>query len=547
MELEVYRGSKQSSIMSANHLDTKAQLDNFEDKTELEHLETDKGSSKDALDLLIPIADIEPPRLLSKPMVPMLFSCFIVYFVATTCGFDGSLMSSIYTQKDYLKFYNLDATSSTSTGLVFSMYNVGQIASAFFCPLMDLYGRKFVIIMGVYGIVISAVVTAVSRNVPTLIAGRFFLSFFTQLANTAAANYCTEIAPTRHRSRVAGFYNCLWYVGSIIAAFTAYGSERSFSGSNKAFRIPLWLQCACPGIVCIFGWLIPESPRWLVGKGRIEDARKMIAKYHCNGNINDPLVEFEVAEIAETFATVSLESTWKVLDPRPMLRKRSDRYRAMLVVIMAFYGQFSGNNVCSYYLPTMLTNVGMTSQTTNVLMNACYSITSWISSLCGAYVHEIVGRRKMFMASSFGAALCLSGLAIATARYDVTAAKLASNAALAFIYLFGITFSFAFTPMQPIYPSEVSSNVLRSRNMILLNLTSGVAQFINQFAAPEAMKNIGFWFYVFYVFWDLSEVVVIYFYFVETKGRSLEELDEIFEAPNPRKASVAPRRDNEKV
>lgn len=529
MELEVYHGSKQSSIMSANHL------------------ETDKGSSKDALDLLIPIADIEPPRLLSKPMVPMLFSCFIVYFVATTSGFDGSLMSSIYTQKDYLKFYNLDATSSTSTGLVFSMYNVGQIASAFFCPLMDLYGRKFVIIMGVYGIVISAVVTAVSKNVPTLIAGRFFLSFFTQLANTAAANYCTEIAPTRHRSRVAGFYNCLWYVGSIIAAFTAYGSERSFSGSNKAFRIPLWLQCACPGIVCIFGWLIPESPRWLVGKGRIEDARKMIAKYHCNGNINDPLVEFEVAEIAETFATVSLESTWKVLDPRPMLRKRSDRYRAMLVVIMAFYGQFSGNNVCSYYLPTMLTNVGMTSQTTNVLMNACYSITSWISSLCGAYVHEIVGRRKMFMASSFGAALCLSGLAIATARYDVTAAKLASNAALAFIYLFGITFSFAFTPMQIIYPSEVSSNVLRSRNMILLNLTSGVAQFINQFAAPEAMKNIGFWFYVFYVFWDLSEVVVIYFYFVETKGRSLEELDEIFEAPNPRKASVAPRRDNEKV
>ena len=51
--------------------------------------------------------------------------------------------------------------------------------------------------------------------------------------------------------------------------------------------------------------------------------------------------------------------------------------------------------------------------------------------------------------------------------------------------------------------------------------------------------QIGYWFYVFFVFWDLFELVFIYFFFVETKGISLEELDEIFEAPNPRKASTA--------
>lgn len=521
--------------MSSKDLDLKTDIEHAEESNDHDQVE-----SNDNLDAQhVPIAAIEPPKLLSKPMVPMLLLCLLVYFVSTTCGFDGSLMSSIYTQEDYLAFYGLDATSSTSTGLVFSMYNVGQIASSVFMPTMDLYGRKFVILLGVWGVVISAIVTAVSRNTATLIAGRFFLSFFTLLANTSAANYCTEIAPTRHRSRVAGFYNCLWYAGSIIAAFTAYGSEKSFHGSEKAFRIPLWIQCVCPGIVGLFGWFIPESPRWLVGMGKIDEARKMITKYHCNNNPEDPLIEFEIQEIDASFSSASL-LTWKVLDLRPVFRTRSERYRAMLVILMAFYGQFSGNNVCSYYLPTMLTNVGMTSQTTNVLMNACYSIASWISSLCGAYVHEIVGRRKMFMASTLGAAACLAGLAIATARYDATGLTLASNAALAFIYLFGVTFSFAFTPMQPIYPAEVSSNVLRSRNMILLTVTAGVAQFINQFAAPEAMKNIGYWFYVFYVFWDISEFVVIYFFFVETKGRSLEELDEIFEAPNPRKASVRP-------
>jgi hypothetical protein len=60
--------------------------------------------------------------------------------------------------------------------------------------------------------------------------------------------------------------------------------------------------------------------------------------------------------------------------------------------------------------------------------------------------------------------------------------------------------------------------------------------------APIALKNIGYWFYVFFVFWDLLEFAIIYLFFVETKGRTLEELQEVFEAPNPRKASTAKTR-----
>jgi len=60
--------------------------------------------------------------------------------------------------------------------------------------------------------------------------------------------------------------------------------------------------------------------------------------------------------------------------------------------------------------------------------------------------------------------------------------------------------------------------------------------------APIALKNIRYWFYVFFDFWDLLEFSIIYFFFVETKCRTLEELDEVFEAPNPRKASTAKQR-----
>ena len=77
--------------------------------------------------------------------------------------------------------------------------------------------------------------------------------------------------------------------------------------------------------------------------------------------------------------------------------------------------------------------------------------------------------------------------------------KSCSSASIAFIYIFGCVFAIAFTSMQPIYPGEVLSNDMRAKGMGVYQLTSGTAGFVNTFAAPIALKNIGYWFYVFFV------------------------------------------------
>ena len=422
---------------------------------------------------------------------------------------------------------------------MFSIYNIGQICGAFFAPIMDWKGRKPAILLGCFGVVAASVVTAATSTKSALIGGRWMLSFFATIACSAAPAYCVEVSPVHLRGKVAGLYNTLWYCGSIVAAFTTYGTNKHLPNSANGFKIPLYCQTIFPGLVCIFGWLLPESPRWLVGVGREEEAREFIAKYHFNGNREHPLIDFEMSEIIESFHGINMSAPLEVLDLRPLFRKRSDRYRLGLVIAMAWFGQFSGNNVCSYYLPTMLTSVGMKSVSVNVLMNGVYSIVSWVASIIGSFCHDKVGRRKMFMISTLGAALALSGLAICTARYQA-GSKGASKGTLVFIYLFGVIFSFAFTPMQPIYPSEVSTNLMRSKAQLVNNVVAGVAQFVNQFAAPKAMKNIKYWFYVFYVFFDIFEFIIVYFFFVETKGKTLEELAAVFEAPNPRKASTDP-------
>lgn len=521
-----------------------------EDKHEVSHIENaadgpknidiniETVNSLDANGKPLEVADLELPGLLSRQMFPLCCCCFLVYFCSTMNGYDGSLMGSIYTLPDYLEYFDLDVNSSTGTGLVFSIYNVGQIVGAFFCSVQDWKGRKAGIIIGCMGACIGAVITAVAKNTATLIGGRFFLSFFTTIAVAAAPTYCVEIAPAHLRGTVAGLYNTLWYAGSLVAAFTAYGSDIHYRGTPKSFKLPLWLQIVFPGIVTMFAWFIPESPRWLVGVKQYDKAREILVKYHANGDTNHPLVDLELAEMVDSFKDVTLSDPIKVLDMRQLFTKRSDRYRLFLVVCMAWFGQFSGNNVASYFLPTMLTNVGMTSASTNVLMNAIYSIVSWGASIAGSFSHDKVGRRKMFMFSTLGAAISLSCLSICTARYKIHATNAASVGSIFFIYLFGVIFSFAFTPMQPIYPSEVSSNILRSRSMIVVYVVGGVASFINQFSAPKAMEKIGYWYYIVYVFWDLVEFTVIYFFFVETRHKSLEELDKIFTAKNPRKVSV---------
>jgi hypothetical protein len=145
----------------------------------------------------------------------------------------------------------------------------------------------------------------------------------------------------------------------------------------------------------------------------------------------------------------------------------------------------------------------------------------------------------MMLGCTLGMATALAITAGTAAGYVQTGSKTSSNASIAFIYIFGSIFAFAFTSMQPIYPGEVVSNDQRAKAMGVYQITSGCASFVNTFAAPVALNNIGYWFYVFFVFFDLFEFAFIYFFFVETKGRTLEELDEIFEAKNPRKASTA--------
>jgi len=203
----------------------------------------------------------------------------------------------------------------------------------------------------------------------------------------------------------------------------------------------------------------------------------------------------------------------------------------------------------------MLKGIGITSTDTALVLNIVYSVVGWVFASAGSRFHDVVGRRKMLIGSTCGMTVCLAIVAGCAAGYTDYKNETASTVSIVFIFLFGAIFSAGFTPMQPIYPAEVVSNKMRAKSMGVFKLTAGAAGFLNTFVGPIALSNvsrtpesstattltteqIGYWFYVFFVGWDSLEVIFMYLFFVETKGMTLEELDVIFEAKNPRKESL---------
>lgn len=115
-----------------------------------------------------------------------------------------------------------------------------------------------------------------------------------------------------------------------------------------------------------FIWFIPESPRWLISKERESEALEILGKYHANGDINHPTVQFEFNEIRETIRLEFLYSkTSSYLD---FFRTRGNRYRLLLIISLGLFSQWSGNSLVSYYAVDVYKSIGIRNDDTQILV-----------------------------------------------------------------------------------------------------------------------------------------------------------------------------------
>jgi len=238
----------------------------------------------------------------------------------------------------------------------------------------DKFGRRVPNIVAAIGIVAFAITQGLSNTLAVFAAARVMISVFNAFSSPTAPALLVEIAHPRYRAVASALNLCCYYIGAIIGAWASYGTFVNFPESHWCWRLPCMLQFLMPSIVLVGFMFVPESPRWLIANGKVDEARRVLARNHANGDEDDPLVMFEMDEIQQAIEdekTVNRNAgSWFSLFSTPGNRKR------MFIVLHVVLGaQFSGNGVVGFYFVPILNSVGITSSRQQLLFNSGINVS----------------------------------------------------------------------------------------------------------------------------------------------------------------------------
>lgn len=293
-----------------------------------------------------------------------------------------------------------------------------------------------------------------------------------------------------------------------------------------SWRIPSLLQ-GLPSLVQIVAvWMYEESPRWLIAKGRNEEALKILAKFHADGNLLDEEVQKEYMEIKESIRREQEVSKQTYLQ---LFATPGNRKRIFICIFAGLSAAWSGNGLVTHYLYAVLNTVGITSTYTQLLINGMLQIWNLIWASCAALLVDRVGRKPLWRASTIGMLTFFVTQTICTAVYSIHGSVAAGYASIVTIFLFFASYDIAMTPLVIAYPVEILTFTIRAKGMGLYGMINGLAVFITIYVNPIAFAAIGWKLYIVYCGWLAFEVIVVWSVFIETKGRTLEELAVLFD------------------
>ncbi|KAI0718074.1 general substrate transporter [Cerioporus squamosus] len=507
--------------------DSVTRLDDADFSTDLPRME-DAEKADGRLGHLLRQEDVSPFR---RSFLRLYGCLFVAYLCSATNGFDANTFGGLSAIDTFTTYFGI---TPANQGIVAALYVVGNVAGCLFAgPCADKYGRRFGMALGSLICIVGVVIQATARTLGTLMGGRFVLGLGAVLVQTAGPAYVVEMAYPRYRGVLTGAYQTCFFLGTIGSTWLEYGLNFVSGTPQWTWRVPLAVQAVPSVLVLASVWFIPETPRWYIGQGRVDKAREILVAYHGDGDASSAVVALELEEMLEVISAEGSDKRW--WDFRDLFNSRSARYRTFLISCIAFFGQ-RDLPPTSYYFTLMAKTAGITSERTQLLLNALQTPIMMVAALSGLRWMDKLGRRKLLITSSIGMSLSVAVITACTAQQ--AGRPVVGGVGIAFVYVFLIVFTFSWTPAQSLYPTEVLTFSTRAKGLAFMNLLVNIANVFNTYVPPVAIARASWRFYTFYILWDALGAAVIYLTFVETKGRNLEEIDYIFQAENPKKASL---------
>ena len=249
----------------------------------------------------------------------LLLSC---YLGAIANGYTSSLISNLITNPRWPR--DIHGLSNTKLlGLVTAAHSLGSIAAFFPAPwLADRYGRRAGIVLGNVGMIAGFTGQVFCSTFAQFLGMRLVVGFAAIINTISSAALLVELAHPRQRAVAGALFNTFFFVGSITAAWASYGALSI--QSSWSWKVPVAVQLVWAVAQMGLVMFCPESPRWLVTKGKLVQAKRILVRYHANGHDEDALVvkEFESMCASADMEARSNSTSWLALCATPGNRKR---------------------------------------------------------------------------------------------------------------------------------------------------------------------------------------------------------------------------------
>lgn len=407
-----------------------------------------------------------------------------------------------------------------------------MLGAAIAGPSSDRLGRKRLILAAAVIFTLGAALAAVAPDVGVLLVARFVLGVAVGIAALIVPLYLSEVAPTRIRGAVSSL-NQLAIVSGILLAFLV----NAVLASSEDWRLMVGLAVV-PSIVLLVGMLtMPETPRWLVSRGREDEAREVLSRTRDDEEVQRELDEIHELEHAEQTGggLKALRAPWL----RPALK---------VAIGLAVLQQVIGINTIIYYAPTTLTNAGYDDDAA-IYANIVIGVLNVAMTLVAIRFVDRLGRVPLLIAGLVGMVTSLTVLGVASLVMAEPDSPGDPLAIVTLLCLAGFIVSFAATwgPVVWVMLPEVLPLGVRGAAMGLAIFIHWFANFVVSQSFPPLIDAVG----AGPVFLSYAAIGVLAFLFVrtsvtETKGRSLEEIEAALQRDGkdraPGRAATAPLR-----
>ena len=412
--------------------------------------------------------------------------------------------------------FSLDAAA---TGWAASCALLGCLAGAGIAGLVaDRMGRKRALLLAAFLFTLSGIWSAIPSTMAEFTIARILGGIGIGTASVVCPLYIAEVAPAARRGRLVTFNQLAIVIGILLVYFVNYFIARLGSEDWNVATGWRWMfgSEAFPAVVFFALTLfIPESPRWLLQRGRAEEARRILTRVGGADHAGSELRAIAAALAVEPGSTVQLL--------QPGLR------RAFLIgAVLAVLQQVTGINVFMYYAPEIFKQLGAGTDVA-LLQTVAVGVVNLAFTIVALRTVDRLGRKRLMIIGAAGMAICLTGLGFAAY------AGILAVWVLVFVLGFIACFAMSLGPVVWIIIAEIFPTKIRGRAMAMATLLLWAANYvvsqtfpiINEHPALVAMFHHAFPFWLYAAF-CASTVFFVWRVVPETKGQSLEEIESLW-------------------